>query len=178
VIKGFYDPDTHTLPDLASRYKSVIEALPSISAVLSFANEVCEYAELYRKHFVAIDSTTPLTFSDGQTRLLHILDVFQVSTLHPFILFVLRERPKEATRLFARLERFVVRRIVAGHETKSFNKLAKELTQDPDSLVERLGETTDDDVRAGLRNISNKTAKLVLFWSSCAVGSWTRSSTR
>jgi uncharacterized protein DUF262/uncharacterized protein DUF1524 len=164
VIKGFFDPDAHTLPDLAARYKTVIEDLSSASAVESFANEVREYAELYRKHFIAIDSTTPLTFSDVHTRLLHILDVFQMSTLHPFILFALRERPKEASGLLARLERFVVRRIVAGHETKSFNKLAKELTQDPDSLVERLHETTDDDVRAGLHNISNKTAKLVLFW--------------
>ena len=102
------------------------------------AKDLCEYAEFYRKHFVAIDSTTPLTFSDSQVRLLHILDVFQMSTLHPFILFALRERPKEAARLFARLERFVVRRIVAGHETKSFNKLAKELTRNPDSLGERL----------------------------------------
>lgn len=165
VIDGFYDPDKDTLSDIGSRYKEMLDKVKTPRAGEAVARDISEYARIYREHLGEIDSTTPLTYSDSLARLLHILDVFQVSTLHPFILFVLRTRAtEEAHRHLARLERFVVRRIVAGHETKSFNKLAKQLIKDPETLLERLRETTDEDVRTGLTSISNKVAKVVLFW--------------
>lgn len=95
---------------------------------------------------------------------MQLLDAFQVSTLHPFILHALRQPEAQARELLGQVERFLVRRVVAQGEMRSLNKLAKELITRPELLRQHELETTDELVSKGLRNISNKVAGVVLFW--------------
>lgn len=164
VVKGFYDPEKHTLQDLAARYKDHVAALPSAAEVRAFAVDLTAYAEVYRAHFGGIEPGSALSFRDSVTRLLHILDELQISTLHPFVLHVLKEHRVDAEARLSELERFVVRRVVAGQEIKSFNKLAHELLKNPTQLAVRRNETTDAQVADGLRKLSNKHGRLLLFW--------------
>jgi len=164
VIKGFYDPDIHTLSDLSKLYKDQIEKFSSKEDLASFINDIKEYAEIYRERILSFNNSTLFSFDDNYQRLFHVLEVLQISTFHPFILFVLRSNDLQAGQLLFDLERFIIRRMISKQETKSFNKLCKEFIQNPASIVSRIHETTDEQVAAGLRSISNKNASLLLFW--------------
>lgn len=164
VIQGFYDPDTDNLSDLAVLYKKQIQALAE-EALLSFVDDIHRYALIYRERILSFDRTTQFGFADGSKRLLHILETLQVSTFHPFILFVYKSQSQEVmTSTLSLLEKFVLRRAITGQETKSYNKLCKEFINNPHQLSVRLQESPDDKVITGLCRIDNKEAALVLFW--------------
>jgi hypothetical protein len=164
VIEGIYDPDKNVMTELASRYKDRIRRLETADAVRAFARDVHESATVYREHFGTFDSAHPYRWDEPVARLMQLLDAFQVSTLHPFILHAMRQPEERAQELLAQIERFIVRRVVAKGEMRSLNKLAKDLISRPELLRERELETTDALVSAGLRSISNKVAGVVLFW--------------
>lgn len=167
VIKGFYDPDKHQLSDLSKLYKVQIARFGSAPELVAFIEEITRYADLYRAKIPEFETDLTLSFSDESLRLFHILDVLQVSTFHPFILYVLHEHRADEARCAAillQLERFVVRRVLAQHETKNFNKLARDFITNPSALATEAKQTTDEEVLNGLKAISNKYAALVLFW--------------
>jgi len=113
------------------------------------------------------ETDVALSFSDASLRLFHILDVLQISTFHPFILYVLHEYRADEPRCAAilwQLERFVVRRVLAQEETKNFNRLARDFITNPGALGTEAKQTTDEEVVNKLKAISNKNAALVLFW--------------
>ena len=63
------------------------------------------------------------------------------------------------------LEKFVmIRRVLSGQETKSFNNKCSDFIDSAESLAAALNETGDDNVCSGMKDISNKNAALVLFW--------------
>jgi hypothetical protein len=164
VIKGFYDPDIHTLSDLSKLYKEQIEKFKTNDELTEFINDIKEYAQIYRERILTFAQSTLFSFNNSYQRLFHILEVLQISTFHPFILSVLKNNTTQAYELLMTLEKFVIRRMISKQETKSFNKLCKEFIQNPASLLSRIAETTDDHFTEGLRNISNKNAALILFW--------------
>lgn len=163
VIAGFYDPERHSLSQLAALYKTEIAKLSTANAVTSFVAQITRYAALYREHLEPLDGA--LEDGDHLQRLLHLLETFDVSTFLPFVLFALgRKDELERTRLLRQLERLVVRRAVAGQETRFYNRLTRELVQRPEALAELLEKTSDQEVAKGLRGIGNKTAAVLLFW--------------
>ena len=164
VIKGFYDPDTHTLSDLSKLYKKQIGQFSSQDHLNSFINDIKEYAQIYKEQILTFDNSTLFSFNDRSLRLFHILEVLQISTFHPFILFVFKNNAHEAARLLSALETFVIKRMISNQETKSYNKLCKEFIQNSSSIASRTNETTDEQIANGLRAISNKNASLLLFW--------------
>jgi hypothetical protein len=168
VINGFYDPERHTLEDLGTCFKGQIEQLRTRDEVHEFTTRLCRYGRTYRSHFVQSDSKVPLTFGDRVRRLLHILDANQIATLHPYVLFILNDHASQAEHYLAELERFLIRRLVAGHETKSLNKLVADFVQRPERVTQKAAETTNADIGLGLRSISNKDARIVLFWLELA----------
>jgi uncharacterized protein with ParB-like and HNH nuclease domain len=166
IIKGFFDPDKHTLSDLSKLYKEKIQKLGK-EELENFVNEIIYYAEIYRDKFPDFDKSTAFTFEDSVIRLFHILEELEISTFHPFILFVFKQygdNENEIINKLANLEKFIVRRMIARQETKNYNKYCKEFIKDPNSILEKLKETTDEDISNGLRKISNKNATLLLFW--------------
>jgi len=167
VIKGFFDPDKHTLSDLSRLYKEEIKLINLREKLEAFIKEIIEYANIYWEKFPAFDNSTLFSFEDSITRLFHILEVLQISTFHPFILSVFKKYQNKENIVkekLAMLEKFVVRRMIAQHETKNYNKYCKEFINNPNSIIEKLKETTDEDVLNGLKRISNKNAALLLFW--------------
>lgn len=167
VIKGFYDPDKHLLSDLSKLYKAQIARFESAAELVAFIEEITRYADLYRAKIPEFETDVALSFSDASVRLFHILDVLQISTFHPFILYVLHEHRADEARCAAillQLERFVVRRVLAQQETKNFNKIARDFITNPSALATEAEQTTDEEVVNGLKAISNKNAALVLFW--------------
>jgi uncharacterized protein with ParB-like and HNH nuclease domain len=167
IIKGFYDPDEHLLSDLSKLYKDTIAQLKSEDELVEFIEELTRYAVLYRAKIPEFGIDSAFSFSDASRRLFHILDVLQISTFHPFILHVLHTHRADETRaaaILSEFERFLIRRVLAHHETKNFNKLARDFISDSTSLSKEAESTTDEDVVKGLKDISNKNAALVLFW--------------
>ena len=167
IIKGFYDPDKHTLSDLSKLYKKEIAGKNSKNELEVFIDEIIKYADIYRNKIPTFDNSTLFSFDDAIKRLLHILEVLQISTFHPFMLFIFKEYQNDESyiqQILSNLEKFVVRRMIANQETKSYNKLCKDFINKPDLIVNKLGETTDEQISNGLKSISNKNAALLLFW--------------
>ena len=165
IIKGFYDPDKHALSDLSKLYKAEIANKNSEQELKEFLNEIIEYAKVYRDNILTFDKSTLFSFNDDIKRLLHILDELQISTFHPFILFVLKTYQSNDSRknIFSNLEKFIVRRMIAQKETKNYNKDCKAFINNPDAILDKI-ETTDEEISNGIRKTSNKKAALLLFW--------------
>lgn len=167
VIKGFYDPDKHTLSELPKLYKEQISNYSETENLKKFVEEIKDYANIFRDKILIFDKTTLFSFNNYQQRLFHILDALEISTFHPFILYLFKRFSNDndrIQRMFSLLERFVIRRVISKNETKSFNKLCKEFIKDSDILNEKLSENNDNDFVRGLKKISNKYAALLLFW--------------
>jgi len=167
IIKEFFDPDKNNLGELSKLYKNEINN-KSKEELETFANDIIEYAIIYRDKFPDFDKSTSFTFEDSVTRLFHILEELEISTFHPFILYVFKEfngNDDEIKNILLNLERFVVGRMIARQETKSYNKYCKEFINNPESILEKLKETPDERISDGLKKItSNKNAALLLFW--------------
>ena len=166
VIEGFFDPEKHSLSDLSNVYKSYISKLDRDS-LTKFIKTISEYAKLYREKILVFSNSDLFNFADYQKRLFHVLSVCDVSTFHPYILFLYNKFADNETKLeeaLKKLETLVVRRTICNSETKNYNKLCKDLIADPNKLDAILAESTDADVKNGLLRINNKTAALLLFW--------------
>ncbi len=168
VIKGFYDPDKHTLLELSKLYKNQLENFNSINKLTNFINEIIEYAKIYREKIVAFDKSDTFSFGDSIPRLLHILEVLEISTFHPFILAVFKKYQNDENNLkdiLGKLEKFIIRNQLAKVENvKNYNKLCKQFIENESNLDDKLKEILWDKVSDGLRNISNRDATLILFW--------------
>lgn len=167
VIKSFYNPETDTLSDLADRYKYQINQVSNETQLRALVDEITGYAEIYRNKIPVIDKSELFNFADGARRLIFILDALEISTFHPFILYTFKKHEQDnatLARLLLSLEKLVIRRMVARAETKSYNKLCRELIQFPDSADKKAVEITDGQLSSGLRGIANKSASLLLFW--------------
>ncbi len=167
VIKEFYDPDKHTLLDLSKVYKEQLKKINSFDELENFLNEIIHYANIYKEKIISFDKSDLLTFGDRITRLLHILDVLEISTFHPFLLFIFKNYSDENAiiEILGKLEKFVIRNMLAKIEnTKNYNKLCKQFIKDISNLDRKLEEISWDKVLDGLKNISNRDATLILFW--------------
>jgi len=166
VIEGFFDPDNHTLTDLANIYKAHINGL-QMSDLTKFILLIAEYAKLYRQKMYSFDNSDMFGYDEYEKRLFHILSVCDISTFHPYVLSLYKNfAGNEAALKVAlhKLETLVVRRFVCNSETKSYNKLCKEFISAPSRLETKLAETCDEAFKAALQRINNKTAALLLFW--------------
>jgi hypothetical protein len=166
VIKGFFDPDKHTLSDLSNLYKAYILKIEKVDLEL-FIKEISKYAKLYREKILVFNGSTLFNFQDNYSRLFHILSVCEISTFHPYILSLFYKYDGDESKLrveLQKLETLVIRRMITKSETKSYNKMCKEFIKDNSSVDYRLAEQTKGNIKNGLLTISNKNATLLLFW--------------
>jgi uncharacterized protein with ParB-like and HNH nuclease domain len=166
VIKGFFDPDKHTLSDLSNLYKTYISKV-SKDDLKKFIEEISKYAALFREKILVFNDSTLFNYQDNYARLFHILSVCEISTFHPYILSLFFKHDNNETKLLEELhkvETLVVRRMITKSETKSYNKMCKEFIKDNSSIDTKLAEQTNDEVKNGLTSIVNKNATLLLFW--------------
>ncbi|HRU00996.1 MAG TPA: DUF262 domain-containing HNH endonuclease family protein [Victivallales bacterium] len=166
VIKGFFDPGQHVLSELSKLYKKKIHEFNDIEELKSFIEEIIGYAKIYKENMINFDNDVSLSFDDNLNRLLHILDVLEISTFHPFILYVLKKNQKQGQKtLLLNLEKFIIRNLLSNkYPTKNYNKLCKQFINDNNELNKKLEELTIDNCINGLKHINNKYATLILFW--------------
>jgi hypothetical protein len=166
VIKNIFDPDKHTLSDLSSLYKEFINSLDK-EKLSRFANEIKDYAKLYREKIAAFNRSSLFNFTDNKHRLLHILEVCEISTFHPYLLSIFKKYEKDEKILnqkLSEIEKLIVRRMISKAETKNYNKLCKDFISDDSQPTSLLKDVSDIQILEGLKNISNKNAALMLFW--------------
>jgi Protein of unknown function DUF262. len=120
IIKGVFDPDKNNLAELSKLYKNEIKN-KSKEDLETFVNEIIKYAEIYHDKFPDFDKSTLFLFEDSISRLFHILEELEISTFHPFILYVFKEfndNDEKIKNILFNLERFVVRRMIARQKQK------------------------------------------------------------
>lgn len=168
VIKRFYDPDKHSLVELSKLYKEELKKIDSIEKLKEFINEIVEYAKIYKERILTFYRDYLFSFEDSITRLLHILEELEISTFHPFLLYVFKEyqgKEDKIKEILGKLEKFIIRNMLAKVESvKNYNKLCKQFIDDLSNLDNKLNEIPWDKVDSGLKNISSREAKLLLFW--------------
>jgi len=167
VIKEFYNPDENILSELSKLYKKEIDKKNSKEELTAFLNEIMEYANIYKEKMLTFDNSTLFSFDDSIERLFHILEILQISTFHPFILFIFKEyQNKESQiKILSQLEKFIIKNMLTKTtEIKNYNKLCKEFIKDTLKLENRVKEISEEKIVNGLQNISNKEASLILFW--------------
>ncbi len=168
VIKGFYDPDKHTLLDLSKLYKEQLKNLNQVKELEDFVTEIVEYAKIYKERIITFDKDYLFSFDDSITRLLHILEELEISTFHPFLLYVFKTYQydeEQIKKILVKLEKFVIRNMLAKFESvKNYNKLCKQFIDNLDNLDNKLREITWDKITSGFQNILNRDAALILFW--------------
>ena len=166
VIKGFFDPDKHTLSDLSNLYKAYIVKINKTD-LQAFVKEISKYAKLFREKILVFNGSTLFNHQDNYSRLFHILSVCEISTFHPYILSLFYKYDNNETILcqeLKKIEKVVIRRMITKSETKSYNKMCKEFIKDNSAVDAKIAEQTKDEILNGLSIISNKNATLLLFW--------------
>jgi len=171
VIESFYDPDKHTLSDLSKLYKKKIEEFKTSQDLKNIIDKIIKYARIYKENIYDFDKSDLFSFSndlDGtKKRLLHILNILDISTFHPFILYVIKNENDETKQkeYLKDLENFVFCNAVTQKvPIKNYNKLIKQFIKDPTNLKNELKKMTKEDIENGLKKVSNKLASLILFW--------------
>ena len=170
VIEGFYDPDKHTLSDLSKLYKKKIEEFKMSEELKDFITKIIKYAEVYKDSIYVFDKSELFSFSNElegiKKRLLHILNILDISTFHPFILYIIKSKDETKQKEYLKsLEDFVICNAVAKKiPIKNYNKLVKQFIKDPTNLKKEVKKITRGDIENGLKRVSNKLASLILFW--------------
>ena len=168
VIKNIFDPTNHKMSDLPVLYKNHIESMDNTD-LFNLIIEIEGYAKIYRKNFIDFDKSSLFEYEDSIRRLFHILDICDVSTFHPYILYLFKNVSNSdlIDRLYM-LETYVMRHSICGATTKNFNKECVQLIRNERTVRELYSEKENDisdiAVFKGLNNISNKFASLLLFW--------------
>lgn len=176
LIKGFFDPEKHNMSDLADVYKSYVSGL-SKAELHAFVKEIADYGVIYKKYFAVSDSTTSFEYCNDVQRLFHILAVCDVSTLHSYILMLLKihpadedgNLPQELIDELKNIETMVIRHTLCKASTKNFNKVCALLIAGKTTIQNEMSSKRDlvDDttVLKALCNVpNNKIATLLLFW--------------
>lgn len=166
VIKGFFDPDKHTLSDLSNLYKAYILKINKTD-LEAFIKEISKYAKLFREKILVFNGSTLFSHQDNYSRLFHILSVCEISTFHPYILSLFYKYDNNETKLceeLKKIEQLVIRRMITKSETKSYNKMCKEFIKVNSTVDVKILEQSNNEVLNGLSSISNKNATLLLFW--------------
>ena len=166
IIEKIFDPSEHTLTDIPDLYKKYIEDMKE-KEVKEFVRKIINYAQIYRDNVPELNKTTCYSYEDSAKRLFHILDVLGLTTFNPYILFLLKKYEKDEGALNQRmneLEKFIMRRMIAGESTKGYNKNCLEFIDDETKPCQMAELISNDEVFSGLSKIKNREATLILFW--------------
>ena len=167
IKPNFYDPEKNQLTDLPVVYKKYIDNLKTVEELKSFIQEIEEYAKIYRNNMLSDTSDIVYRFSDSIKRLLYILDKADLSTLHPYVLFLLKKYSDDKNILKEKLfnlELFVVRRLLAKKSNKNYNKDCKSFIEEENFVVTLANEVSNEEILAGIHNMNNRDATIMLFW--------------
>lgn len=166
IIEEIFDPSQDTLNDIPDLYKKHIENM-SLSEVKKFINTIIDYAKIYQDKIPDLTKTTQYGFDDGVMRVTQILETLGFSTFNPYILYLFKRYSNDEKTLLMRLgelEKFIMRRLIAGEASKNYNKNCVDFIQDESRAGSLANLITPDNVLSGLLKMKNRDAALVLFW--------------
>ena len=108
-------------------------------------------------------------FDEQKERLLYILDKADLSTLQPYVLYLLKKyQSKEQESILNErlndLEKFVVRRLLTGKSNKNYNKDCKSFIAEESYVKEMANEISNEEILVGINHIDNRAATIALFW--------------
>lgn len=184
LIYKIYDPEQDPLYKLTDNYKDYLkkqiekcnkEKLNPVDNILGFVREIVDYANIYKTFFYPLNESSSYIYGDALKRLFNILNAASISSLHPYILKLLKEADiKEGEPLSANLKKklyeievYVVRSLICGSSVSNFNKECPILIRGEKSVQDYIEEKklTDAAVELGLKSIkNNSTGRIVLFW--------------
>lgn len=178
LIKLIYDPYKNTLAELTDLFRKYIASIDEEKQVEDLVKEIVAYAKIYRKHIVQNDSTTRYSCDNPVLRVLHILDVMDISTLHPYLLKLLHDNDmveseeisENLSKKLKHLETYIIRLVACNDSIRIRNlgkvcsKLLSERTIE-EEIIEKNSYINDSVIETQLLNQpSNKAATLILFW--------------
>ena len=165
VIKEIFDPDKHTLSELPDLYKETFESLDK-NGITELIKEIHEYANIYKNNISDFEISSLFSYENNLERVLHILYVCELSTFHPYILFLIKKYDDKEIlyKKLKSLECFIIKRMILKLVTKSYNKLCKEFINDENAVENRLKTIDNNQIKIELEYIGNKPATLLLFW--------------
>jgi uncharacterized protein with ParB-like and HNH nuclease domain len=161
IIKKIYNADENNLSDLSNIYKEYFGKLKTESEYKIILEEIKDYGTIYEENLLT--NVGAFSYTDYEKRLFYILNTLEITTFHPFLLFLYKNRSDDKEKYFKDLELFVIRRMIADVTTKNYNKLCIDFISNPDIIRQEMITTTEQDIKKGLHNISNKSAKVLLF---------------
>ncbi len=176
LIKQFFDPEKDNILNLADLYKNFINEMNK-DQLVNFVKEIADYGNLYRKVF-STDQEKSFEYGNDIQRLIHILNECDISTLNPYILFLLKEHPNDndgklqqnLLKELKNIETMVLRYKLCGVSNKNFNKNVATFIKDntksvKNEMISNKEYINDSAIEKALRNIpSNKIATILLFW--------------
>ena len=161
VIKGFFDPERHTLANLYSLFKQYISTF-NYDELKGLLQEIVRYANIFYDNIII--ETDLYGFENQVHRTLHVIEELELTTFYPLVLYILKEETNKGLYLHL-LEKYIIRRAIANKTAKSYNKEVKDFVQDLNLLSDKANnDTNNSEVKAGLLNIKNSKAALILFW--------------
>lgn len=159
VIKQLYDPEKHNLKELPKLYRKYLEKKTE-KEIRNVLDEIKDYAETYKDLF---DYEEDLRWGDYQRRLAFILDKTKISTLTPYLLYLVKENKDKSD--FENLEKLVIRNLLDPNgSNKDYNKLCPRFIQNNDMVIEEANKVKNGDISLGIRNMkTNNYATAILF---------------
>ena len=160
------------MSDLPQCYKDYISAL-SYSDIEAFIKEINTYAKLYQDNFEEVESEALYYYDSEQylSRIMHIVDVLEISTFLPYILYLLFQKEQgnqsDVKEHLLALERYLILHAICGESTKNYNKECIQLIKGTsiDVLLASCENINSERFKYGLYHMnSNKLATLLLFW--------------
>ncbi len=157
--------------------------------------EIKAYAEIFRNNIDREILEKELTEGAGIERMNAVMFGLETTTLLPYVLFVLKKVSDESerNRLFARVETYIMRRMVVGAETRGYNQLfADRLIGNEVLNADQFGEyfdskedkanfmPGDDELQGGFHRsvLINKQAAGVLYLIESTIRDNSKQSTR
>lgn len=166
IIEKIFDPSQDTLNDIPDLYKRYIEKM-SLNEVKQFIHTIIDYAKIYQDKIPDLTKTTQYGFGDGVIRVTQILETLGFSTFNPYILYLFKRYSNDEKTLLLRLgelEKFIMRRLIAGESPKNYNKNCVDFIQDEGRAGFMANMIAPENVLNGLSKMKNRDAALVLFW--------------
>lgn len=176
IISGIFDVENDTISDLAGTYKDYIETIKTADELKKFISVIMYYANIYKNVIPQFDPTEALRYDDIKKRLSCIITVSENTTFTPYILYLYGKYEKNETKLIARLqmvEKILMHYLISGQSNKNFNKYCYQLVLKEKKGNEKQLKTyvkkevdsfKNEDLKNGVKKVSNKLGKLFLFW--------------
>lgn len=173
IIEGIFDVEKHTIQQLADLYKARIDECDE-GQLTDFISKIMSYAEIYKNHIPDFDGTEYFEYSDTELeqverRVSFILAKNDISTFNPYIVYIFKEYAGNEALIIERLmeiEKYVMGHLITKESIKNFNKDCTTFINDKagTEIKSRLQEFTASRLKAGIANVSNKIAAVILFW--------------